>query len=104
LVRGTYEEMVREGPTFFSRTMRALDLEYSETALLNALNEKIEGIRFNVGVVGRSVQQLSTANKAFLERMLLDYPQDLSELLRELPWQPRSRTARWFSKVRYRFS
>jgi hypothetical protein len=44
----------------------------------------------NVGVTGRSLLKFSKENKALLERMLIEHPEDLSPLLHELPWWPYS--------------
>jgi hypothetical protein len=59
--------------------------------LQGILDTHVHDARFNVGVAGRSVNGLSEDNKALLERMLIEHPQDLSDVLHELPWWPSSR-------------
>ena len=85
-MRCRYEDMVRDGLAFFSRIVQSLDAKCDGARLQTILDTDAPDRRFNVGVVGRSVQLLSETNKLLLERMLMDYPQDLTELLHELPW------------------
>jgi hypothetical protein len=91
LVRCRYEDMVKDNVVFFSRIIEALGLECDEERLKRILETRAHRVRFNVGVVGRSVEGLSESNKLLLERLLIEHPQDLSGLLRELPWWPRLR-------------
>jgi hypothetical protein len=91
LARGTYDEMVKDPLAFFSRTIRGLGFECDVPRLQKILNTHIHDHRFNVGILGRSVENLSEDNKILLERLLIEHPQDLSDLLHELPWWPSSR-------------
>jgi hypothetical protein len=88
LIRCKYEEMVRNKFAFFSRIIRALGRECDDERLRHVLETDVHDKRFNVGIAGRSIEGLSESNKLLLERMLIEYPQDLSELLHELPWWP----------------
>jgi hypothetical protein len=92
LIRCTYEEMIQDKFAFFTRIIRAIGAPTDAERLRSILNTHVHDSRFNVGVVGRSIEGLSESNKLLLERMLLGHPQDLSELLHELPWWPKSRT------------
>jgi hypothetical protein len=91
LIHGTYEEMVQHPLAFFSRVIQGLGFVCDPERLQNILDTHVHGPRFNVGVIGRSVEQLSEDNKILIERMLIEHPQDLSALLHELPWWPSSR-------------
>ena len=91
LIRCKYEEMVRDKFAFFSRIVQALGMECDYGRLHGVLDTDVHDSRFNVGVVGRSLEGLSENNKLLLERMLIEHPQDLAELLHELPWWPGSR-------------
>lgn len=92
LIRCKYEDMVRDKVAFFSRIFEALGVSCDKGRLQNILNTHVHDSRFNVGRVGRSVEGLSERNKLLLERKLLEYPQNLAELLHELPWWPNSRS------------
>ncbi|MGA2186418.1 MAG: hypothetical protein ABSH47_25665 [Bryobacteraceae bacterium] len=91
LVRCTYEDMVRDENAFFAGIITALGVECDIERLKGVLDTHVHDARFNVGVVGRSIENLSEDNKMLLERMLIEHPQDLSELLHELPWRSGSR-------------
>jgi hypothetical protein len=91
LIRCKYEEMVRDNFAFFARIIQAHGLECDYERLQGALDADVHDGRFNVGVVGRSVEGLSESNKLLLERLLIEHPQDLADLLNELPWWPGSR-------------
>ncbi len=91
LIRCKYEEMVSDNFLFFSRIIQALGQEWDKGRLQRILDTQPQDARFNVGMIGRSVECLSEGNKVLLERMLIEYPQDLAELLHELPWWPSSR-------------
>lgn len=91
LVRGQYEEMVRDNFAFFSGIIGALGLECDDARLQGILDTRPSHARFNVGIVGRSLEGLSESNKLLLERLLVEHPQDLSDLLHELPWWPSGR-------------
>ena len=87
IVRGTYEEMVGNSAAFFTRIIEGMGFECDRARLRQVLDTHVHDKRFNVGVAGRSITHLSADNKILLERMLTDHPQDLSELLHELPWR-----------------
>jgi hypothetical protein len=88
LIRGTYEEMVSNPFAFFSRVIDALGFECDSERLRKILDTHVHDRRFNAGIVGRSIKSLSEDNKTLLEQLLIEHPQDLSELLHELPWWP----------------
>ena len=91
LIRCKYEEMVRDKFAFFSRIIQTHGMECDYGRLQGVLDTDVHDRRFTVGVVGRSLEGLSENNKLLLERMLIEHPQDLAELLHELPWWPGSR-------------
>jgi hypothetical protein len=91
LIRCKYEDMVRDKSAFFSRIIQALGQPCDYVRLQRILDANVIGSRFNVGIVGRSLAGLSEANKILLERMLIEHPQNLAELLHELPWWPGNR-------------
>ncbi|HKV41947.1 MAG TPA: hypothetical protein VJX67_22275 [Blastocatellia bacterium] len=91
LVRGNYEEMARDPAAFFRRVTQELGFECDMRRLQHVLDTDVQDQRFNVGIVGRSIESLSEDNKILLERLLIEHPQDLSELLHELPWWPSDR-------------
>jgi hypothetical protein len=93
LVRAKYEDMVRDKFAFFERILQSLGAKFEPQRLREILGAPIPASRFNKGVVGRSIEGLSERNKLLLERMLMEYPQDLSELLAELPWRPTKRAS-----------
>src|SRR3984957_9657698 len=73
LVRCRYEDMVKDNVVFFSRIIEALGLECDEERLKRILETRAHRVRFNVGVVGRSVEGLSESNKLLLERLLIEH-------------------------------
>jgi hypothetical protein len=91
LTRCRYEEMASDKFEFFSRVMQALYAKCDDGRLQNVLDTDVHDSRFNVGRVGRSIEGLSERSKLLLERKLIEHPQDLTELLRELPWWPSRR-------------
>jgi hypothetical protein len=86
LIRCKYEEMVRDNFAFFARILKELGEPCDEERLRNIITTPPPHARLNAGVVGRSVEGLSENNKVLLERLLIEHPQDLTELLHELPW------------------
>ncbi|MEO8595156.1 MAG: hypothetical protein ABI759_17685 [Candidatus Solibacter sp.] len=90
LTRCRYEEIVRDKYSFFSYAIQALGAKYDSARLQEVLDTPVHDARFNVGKVGRSIEGLSESNKLLLERKLIEHPQDLMELLHELPWWPNS--------------
>ena len=82
---------MRNKSAFFSRIIQAINPPCDNTRLRSILDAGVSDARFNVGVVGRSIEGMSENNKVLLDRMLIDHPQDLTELLHELPWWPGSR-------------
>lgn len=88
LVRSHYESMVADPFAHFSSIISGFDEELDSERLKSAISTSPDGTRLNVGKVGRSSEMLSDENKALLERLLIEHPEDLSELLEELPWWP----------------
>jgi hypothetical protein len=74
LIRCNYEEMVRNKFAFFSRIIRAFGLECDDERLRKTLATDVPDKRFNVGIVGRSIEGLSENDKLLLERMLIEHP------------------------------
>ena len=92
LIRCKYEEMVRDKFAFFFRIIQALGVKCDKGRLQYILDTHVHDSRFNVGRVGRSIEGLSEGNKLLLERKLAEHTQDLTELLHELPWWPKSQS------------
>ena len=90
LVRCKYEHMVQDKSSFFVRIIESLGTKCDFGRLRYILETHDHDSRFEVGRVGRSIEGLSEANKLLLERKLIEHPQDLTELLHELPWRPGS--------------
>ena len=88
LIRCKYEDMVRNRSIFFARIIEHIQPACDLLRLQATLDATVDRARFNVGVAGRSIEGLSEGNKLLLERMLLEHPHDLTELLHELPWWP----------------
>ncbi len=86
LIRCKYEEMVHDNFAFFARILKDIGEPCDDDRLRYILGAPGTHARLNVGVVGRSVEGMSENNKVLLERLLIEHPQDLTELLRELPW------------------
>lgn len=86
LIRCKYEEMVQDNFAFFARILKDIGEPRDEQRLRHILGAPGTHARLNVGVVGRSVEGMSENNKVLLERLLIEYPQNLTELLYELPW------------------
>jgi len=98
LVRCRYENMVRDKLAFFTPVIQAVDDQCDQKRLQNILDTHVRDSRFNVGRVGRSIEGFSERNKLLLERKLMEHPQDLTELLHELPWWPGSRIRTGFER------
>ena len=91
LIRCRYEEMCTDPTKYFAHTIEFFGFEINRERLRAILSKSLEQTRFNVGLTGRSNSELSEDNKTLLEQMLIEHPQDLSELLHELPWWPSER-------------
>jgi hypothetical protein len=87
LIRASYENLVADRDLFFATIINSMGEELDVVKLKSSLAASTGNTRFNQGLVGRSDQLLSAGNKAQLEKVLLDHPQDLSELWAELPWR-----------------
>lgn len=58
-----------------------------EGRLHTILGGDLTGTRRNRGVVGRSASAFTAETRGLLEEMLTEHPEDLSDLLEELPWR-----------------
>ncbi|MDB5352883.1 MAG: hypothetical protein JWN86_4130 [Planctomycetota bacterium] len=87
VIPARYEEMVADPPRFFSALIAGAGLPVDEARLQSVLARDIPETRFNQGVNGRSASLFSDETKRCLEEMLLDHPEDLSDLWSELPWR-----------------
>src|SRR6185437_13089213 len=86
-----YEHMCSDPGNFFARIISSFNFPVNMDRLHAVISNCTGKIRFNIGIPGRSIRELSEENKALLEQMLIEHPQDLSELLYELPWWPSRR-------------
>ena len=86
-----YEHMCSDPGNFFARIISSFNFPVKMDRLHAVISNCTGKIRFNIGIPGRSIRELSEENKALLEQMLIEHPQDLSELLYELPWWPSRR-------------
>ncbi|MHC5544047.1 hypothetical protein ACYOEI_37955 [Singulisphaera rosea] len=89
IVSGRYEDMVETPYLYFSEMISGLGFPVDPPRLADILSRSLPTTRFNKGVIGRSEALLSPRNKLLIEELLTDHPQDLSELLDDLPWHQR---------------
>jgi hypothetical protein len=87
LVTGHYEHLLSCPSQFFERLVSRLATTVDRNRLTALNAQKLENIRFNQGLSGRSVTLFSERNKWYLEHLLREYPEDLSSLVNELPWR-----------------
>lgn len=91
LARCKYDDMCYDPVKYFAHVVTTFRCRPDMDRLHKIVSRSLEHTRFNVGISERSVTELSEENKTLLERMLIEHPQDLSELLHELPWWPSRR-------------
>lgn len=95
VVKGRFEQLVSCPSQFFERLASGLAGSVDRESLASLVGRPIENTRFNQGVSGRSSRLFSERNKWRIERLLREYPEDLSALVNELPW----RGSRWQSDL-----
>jgi hypothetical protein len=86
VVPGRYEEMVDDPFRFFSGLIAGAGLPLDGERLRSVLAQDMPQTRFNRGINGRSASLFSEETKHVLEDVLKDHPEDLLDLLADLPW------------------
>jgi hypothetical protein len=100
VVPGRYEDMIRDPLEFFRGLLAAAGYPVDVDRLREILSASIPQTRLNRGISGRSAA-FSEANRRRLEEALREHPEDLGDLIEELPWRShglrglRSRIAGW---------
>ncbi len=87
-IRVYYEDLAEDPVRYYCELIDRLDGGVDRERLEAILHKKMsyEQQRLNAGVNGRAASKMSSETKAALEDALRAHVEDLSELIRELPW------------------